>query len=102
LKENVEQTLHSLYRSVEDYDDLQEELINICVNLLKLETEENIYSKMNIPEIFINVKKSIDYEQFNLLRQKEKIELKLSLIKIESILIKIEKCEKKLSNILSN
>lgn len=92
MKKKVEQTvlLEALYVKANTFDDSYTELIDVCLNLNKLDKEEEIYLKMGIPDIIENVLKSLDYDRSLLLEKKEKLEAKMNEINIDEVMELIE------------
>jgi hypothetical protein len=84
-KTSKKDILDTLYEIVSNFDDLQEKVIKACLYLNKLEKEEELYHKMDMPDIFSGIFESLYFEKELLLKEKQYFEFKMELVDISEV-----------------
>ncbi len=92
-KQNIQAALEQLYNEVNDFDTLQERLIDNCLRLDKLDKEEELYKQLDMPLFLSEPLKAVKKEKQRLLMEIQALEQMISAFDLNNVLSLIEQYE---------
>lgn len=92
----IQAKLEELYMNVEEYDVIQEKILDICIKLNKLDSEEELYHSLQMPDLLEMQIESVKVEKSSLLKIKSNLEKRISKTDLDDILSQIDFYEQSL------
>lgn len=92
-KQHIQVALDRLYNEVNDFDTLQEQLLDNCLRLEKVEKEEILYKQLDMPELLQESLEGVNREKNRLSIEKEALEKMIASFDMDNTMSLIHKYE---------